>query len=216
MIPRRSVVIASLLTLVLTGAFIVASQGMSLIGTFVPGMCFSYIAFLIIARPGLTCDSWEAIAPIFFATLAFQFLHFAEEYATGFPELFPVAFGGQPYSRTAFVAFNMTAYAVFAISAIAVFHFKIYPLLIPVLFFTLYGAWGNAVSHTCWCIQCGGYFPGGLTAIGYFILGPILVFRFIPNRRIAILLLFLFALTLVGTSAFLFDPTIPMGNLEAK
>src|SRR5688572_10162670 len=109
-LSRRDFVIGSAIALAMVASFALISSGLSLIVTFVPGVAFSW---LIYARMRLTRTSAPAsplFLPIYFATLAAQFLHFAEEYLTGFRTLFPLLYGGAPYSDPLFVTFNMLSY----------------------------------------------------------------------------------------------------------
>ena len=193
------------LTVGLAVAFICFSPGWSLIATFVPGLIFAYVTFVLVAKRGLGTTAWQEIAPIFFMALSLQLLHFAEEYATGFATRFPPAFGGQPFSRTTFVSFNMAAYAVFVLSALASLRYGARTPLLPLLFFVVYGTWGNAVSHLTWCVITGGYFPGAGTASLYLILGPLLLHAFVRDWRAVGLILGLTTVTLILCSTTLWQ-----------
>jgi len=82
-----------------------------------------------------------------------------------------------------FVGFNMIAYALFTFAAVAVFVKGVSALLMPVIFFVVYGAMGNAISHAFWCINQGGYFPGFWTSLIYWILGPVLIYQWLRNVK---------------------------------
>ena len=202
------VAVATVIAITMATMFTAFSPGMSLVATFVPGVLFAYVVFLIMAHrcPLPPSVRWSKIAPLFLVALGVQFLHFAEEYATGFPERFPLAYGGEPIPNATFVWFNMIAYAIFVLTALASLRYEINPLLMPVLFFVVYGTWGNAISHTVWCVMCRGYFPGAGTALLYFVLGPLLLHAFIPNWRLVVLLLVLIAMTLTACALATFSP----------
>jgi hypothetical protein len=119
---------------------------------------------------------------LFFTALAIQFLHFAEEFGTDFKTLFPVLYGGAAYSNSLFVTFNMVSYAAFTLSCLLVFYKSARFLLVPVLFYVIYGAIGNAVSHTWWVVHSQAYFPGFFTAQAYWIVGPWLLYRLLGSR----------------------------------
>jgi hypothetical protein len=201
------VVIGTIIAVVMGVAFTVFSQGLSLVLTFVPGVLFSYALFLMLRRSHPS-RSLSDVAPLYFLALAVQFLHLAEEYVTGFPETFPVAYGGDPIPRWTFVTFNMAAYSVFTFSAVCFFFWNIKVLLMPMLFFVVYGTWGNAVSHTTWCLMSGQYFPGAISALPYFILGPLLIRRFEPHAGRATVFLAIFTITLLAAALYGFSSPV--------
>ncbi len=91
----------------------------------------------------------------------------------------------------------MISYAAFTGSCLLVFYRGIRPLLMPVLFFVVYGAIGNAISHTWWVIATGAYFPGFVTALAYWIAGPWLLYRLTGSFRLTATIMIGFALVLV-------------------
>jgi hypothetical protein len=129
----------------------------------------------------------RAYYPIYFATLAWQFIHFIEEFTTGFREQFPALYGVDAYSANFFVAINMLSYAGFTLACIAVLTRGIRFLVAPMLFFVVYGALGNAIAHTWWVIWLGKYFPGFYTAQVYWILGPLALAGLVGSMKRAIL-----------------------------
>jgi hypothetical protein len=140
--------------------FIRIGSGRSLLVTFVPGVAVSGLVSVWMYVGHIELPSRECFVPIFFAALVVQFLHFAEEFATDFKTFFPRLYGGQPYSDNLFVTFNMASYAVFATCYLPVFYLDARYLLLPVLFFIVYGAVRNAISHTIWSVAGHGYRPG--------------------------------------------------------
>jgi hypothetical protein len=61
----------------------------------------------------------------------------------------------------------------------------------------VYGAMGNAITHTWWVILQKSYFPGFYTAQVYWILGPLALSTFIGSRRTTLLSLVLLAAILI-------------------
>lgn len=135
--------------------------------------------------------------PIYFATLAWQFIHFIEEFVTGFREQLPALYGVDAYSANFFVAINMLSYAGFTLACIAVLTRGIRFLVAPMLFFVVYGALGNAIAHTWWVVWLGKYFPGFYTAQAYWILGPLALAGLIGSLKRAIVFTVGFGLVLI-------------------
>jgi hypothetical protein len=148
------------------------SSGLSLIVTFVPGIAFAWAIFLWMYLGKVELPDAQTFVAPFFVALAIQFLHFAEEFVTDFKTFFPELYGGAAFSNDLFVSFNMASYAVFTLACLAVVYRRIGFLLVPVLFYVIYGAIGNAISHTCWVIDAQAYRPGFATAQLYWIAGP--------------------------------------------
>lgn len=206
-LSKKDLIIGTVIALVMGTIFAFLSSGMSLIVTFIPGLIFTWLTFVWLYAKKIELPDGSEFLPIFFALLAVQFLHFAEEFITGFRINFPVLYGGTEYSEGLFVVFNMLSYFIFTVACIFVFTKGIRFLLIPVLFFIIYGAIGNAVSHTWWSIYLQSYFPGFFTAQIYWILGPMTLYNLLGKQKngfiitgifagILILLLTIFALPL--------------------
>lgn len=161
-------------------AFSYFSSGLSLIVTFVPGVFLALIFyFLTIYKKQPEPDK---ILPLYLFGLGIQFLHFAEEYITGFNYKFPALFNSPEYPINTFVAFNMFAYFMFILGAIMIYKKIKSPIIIP-LFFVMYGIIGNAIAHVIFCIAVAGYFPGIYTALIYWIIGPIIIRRIWNETR---------------------------------
>ncbi|MBX9602943.1 MAG: HXXEE domain-containing protein [Bryobacteraceae bacterium] len=181
-LTTKDLAIGTVIATVMAATFSYLSSGLSLIITFVPGLLFSWLAFVQIYRKQVVPPSAASFVPLFFVGLAVQFLHFAEEYSTGFATRFPELYGGVAYSDRLFVSFNMLSYTIFTLACLAAFVKGHRFMLMPVLFFIVYGAIGNAVSHTWWSLQTRSYFPGLMTAQLYWILGPSLLLRLLRSR----------------------------------
>ena len=182
-ITRHDVIPATVIATVAAVGFALGGTGMTLAVTFAPGMVVAWLTFIWLYRTKATLPPVDAFLPVFFTVLAIQFLHFAEEYSTGFRTDFALLYDGTAYSAKAFVIFNMVSYAAFTMSCLAAFLTKRRFLLMPALFFIIYGAIGNAIAHTWWSIHLGEYFPGLVTAQLYWIAGPWVLYRLIGDRR---------------------------------
>lgn len=196
-LSRQDLIIGTIIALALGTVFVYLSSGLSLIVTFVPGLVFTWLAYLWLYRKQTPLPSGATFLPLFFTTLAMQFLHFAEEHTTGFRIQFPLLYGGTPYSDNLFVFFNMISYFVFALGCILVFTKQVRFLLLPVLFFIIYGALGNAISHTWWSLYLQAYFPGLVTAQAYWVLGPLTLYHLTGERKSVLVISVLFAVTLI-------------------
>lgn len=200
MFSRRDVIAGTLLATAMVGLFTLGSPGLALIVTFVPGTIAAWLTFLHLTRTARPIPSPERILPVFGIALAIQFLHFAEEFTTGFQTQFGPLYGGSVIPDSIFVGFNMAAYAVFLLASGGVAFMRQRALLIPVLFFAIYGVVGNAVSHMTWTILKGAYFPGFATSLAYWVLGPILLSRIGLERREIWILIVVFAVVLITTT----------------
>lgn len=177
------------------------SSGLSLIVTFAVGIVFAYGILVLMHRQGAPLPAAERFLPVYFLALAMQFLHFTEEFATGFAQHFPGLYGGAPYSPAMFVGINMVSYALFVLSALAVFFFSNRGVLMPAMFFVMYGVMGNAIAHPVWSIMADGYFPGLFTSLAYWVLGPWLLYLLLGDRRLTAVLIGVYGLALVTALA---------------
>jgi hypothetical protein len=196
-LSRNDFVIGTVIAIAMATVFTIVSSGRSLIVTFVPGLVVAWLIYLWLYVKGHELPDADHFVPLFFVALSLQFLHFAEEFVTDFKTLFPVLYGGVPYSNNLFVTFNMVSYAVFVLSCLLVFYRGLRFLLVPVLFYVVYGAVGNAITHTWWVVHSGRYFPGFFTALAYWVLGPWLLYRLMAHWRYAIAVVVVFAILLV-------------------
>jgi hypothetical protein len=134
--------------------------GKPLIVTFVVGLAGVAAVILIMFRRQTGLPDPLHYYPIYFATLAWQLIHFTEEFWTGFQSAFPVLYGAAPYGTNFFVTINTVSYSIFIMTCIAVLTGKARFLVVPMLFFVIYGGIGNAIAHTWWVLYLGEYFPG--------------------------------------------------------
>jgi len=173
--------IGSVIALLMIAGFSRASSGRSLLVTFVPGVAVSWLVLSWMYLRHATLPSSQTFVPWFFSALTVQFLHFAEEFVTDFRSFFPRLYGGDPYSERTFVVFNMVSYALFSSCCLLVFYLDARYLLVPVLFFVVYGAIGNAISHTLWSLTARAYRPGLVTAQSYWVVGPVALYKLIDD-----------------------------------
>ncbi|WP_289356238.1 hypothetical protein [Paenibacillus sp. S-12] len=195
-IKKKDVLTATFLSAFLFLLFCYLSSGYELIVTFALGIVFAYSIFITLYRRKIEPSEPLQILPFFFGVLAWQFIHFSEEFSTGFATRFPLIYGGEPYTAQFFVVLNMVSYSCFALAAIFAFIRRKPVLLIPVLFFTAYGALGNAIAHTTWSLYFGEYFPGLYTAQMYWVLAPLLLRKLIGNGKVTLLLIIPYAVLL--------------------
>jgi len=139
---------------------------------FIPGIILSFILYLVYLKH--RSPDPDRVVPLYLLALGIQFLHFAEEYTTGFTTELPKLIGQEAYPIGYWLVFNMVAYFVFAIGGIILFK-RINSLLIIPIFFILVGVMLNAVGHIILSLYTGGYFPGLYTALLYTVIGPILL-----------------------------------------
>ena len=105
-ISGQDLAIGIAIATVLGSTFVSLSSGWSLIVTFGPGVLVTLGTFVWLHRSGTRLPEAASFLPVFFVLLAVQFLHFAEEYITGFGREFPLLYGGAPYPDALFVGFD--------------------------------------------------------------------------------------------------------------
>lgn len=177
----RDVVVAALLCAAMCGTFWLLGSGTSLRVTFVPGALVGLGLVVVLHRTGTPLPTPRRALPVYGLALGWQLLHLVEEHRTGFWRDFPALYGGPPYPPGTFLSFNLVSYAVFAAATVAVVVHGRGALLLPSLFFVVYGTLGNAVAHLVWAVMARGYFPGLATACGYLVIGPVLLHRMWPG-----------------------------------
>ncbi|WP_176085509.1 hypothetical protein [Martelella sp. HB161492] len=195
-LAKKDFAIGSLIAIVMAIVF-VAIGGRPLLATFVPGLIITWSVFAILFMKQSPIPDGRTLYPIYFGVFAWQFVHFFEEFSTGFYQQFPTLYGASPYSTMLFVGINMFSYFVFALAFIGAFAGNRKFLLIPVLFFVIYGAMGNAISHVWWVIWERAYFPGFFTALAYWLLGPWLLSKFVGSWKRAFIVMACFAVILI-------------------
>ncbi len=98
------------------------------------------------------------LLPLYLSALAWQLLHFFEEFATGLQRELPALVGLEAWTDLRFLALNLCHYALFLLAAIAlVLGFR--PLTWFASFFVVVTLL-NGVAHPLLALVVGGYFPG--------------------------------------------------------
>jgi hypothetical protein len=97
----------------------------------------------------------------------------------------------------------MLSYLVFIIAPVLVYFKSLRFLLMPMLFYIVYGALGNAVTHTWWCVYLGKYFPGFYTGSLYWIFSPILLGMLLQSKRKTGIFISAVAIVLLTTTTIL-------------
>jgi hypothetical protein len=140
------------------------------------GVALIALVLTIARRP--VRDSAEAIDGIvrlYLIGIAFQCLHFTEEFVTGFYVRVPPFLGFVPWSPEFFVTFNLSWIALWLIGAVGIKK-GIRIAFFPVWFFAI-GMVGNAIWHPLLCFATGGYFPGLFTSPFAGVVGVMLLTR---------------------------------------
>lgn len=195
-VQRKDVAIAAVIA-ILMGATSSYVGGKPLVLTFIPGLviAFGILVWFYVSRSPV--PSGSSLYPLYFGALAWQFIHFTEEFVTGFRQAFFPLYSHAAISNDLLVGINMVSYFAFAVGFILAFRFKLRFLLLPVAFFIVYGVIGNAISHVWWVILARGYFPGFLTALVYWVIGPVLLSAFIGSAKRAAIAIACFAVILL-------------------
>ncbi len=112
--------------------------------------------------PADKADERAAASRALAIATAVQFVHFSEEWATGFHIRFPDLLGLEPIPLPVFLLFNFAWIAIW-IAAI--------PMLRSALTFGFFAAWFlalagvlNGIAHPLLALFAGGYFPGLLSS----------------------------------------------------
>ncbi|WP_082976075.1 HXXEE domain-containing protein [Mycobacterium sp. 1165196.3] len=204
-IAKRDLVPGTLIAVTMGVGFWLASHGASLKVTFIPGVVATWLLFVWCYRSRLPLPTVNRFLPAFCCVLAVQFVHFTEEFVTGFRTHFAELYGGAPYSNDAFVSVNMSAYAVMIVACVIALTTRLRFAIVPAIFFIFYGAIGNAIAHTWWSIMLGAYFPGLITAQLYWIAGPYLLYKLVGDRRVTAIAVLGFAVVLIPLLALAAD-----------
>src|SRR2546421_6239073 len=132
---------------------------------------------LTIARKPVkdSVDAIDAIIRLYLIGIAFQCLHFTEEYVTRFYVRAPEFLGLVAWPSEFFVIFNLSWIALWLLAAVGVKR-GIRVAYFPLWFFAV-GMVGNAIWHPLLCLATGGYFPGLFTSPFAGIIGVLLLSR---------------------------------------
>jgi hypothetical protein len=126
----------------------------------VVGLLVSYLLWISQAEWRPTRD----VLIVYITAVCVQCLHLIEEYRTGFYSAFPPILGGQAWSPTRFLAFNLAWLAVFVVAGIGLTTAR-RPAFLVALFLGLGGGIANGLGHLALAARRGGYFPGAYTAV---------------------------------------------------
>jgi hypothetical protein len=142
--------------------------------SFVPAMVVAFVCYLRTSYRQM--PNVDRVLPVYLIALAIQFLHFTEEYVSGFQSrVSEIMAGMPPFDVKVFVAFNMIAYCLFLLAGLGMFKGMKFPMIV-VWFFSICVI-GNAIWHFLLTLRVGGYFPGLYTSFPGWILGPMLLKR---------------------------------------
>jgi hypothetical protein len=140
------------------------------------GVALIALALTILRRPVKdSAQTIDAIVRLYLIGIAFQCLHFTEEFVTGFYVRIPPFLGFVPWSPEFFVMFNLSWIALWLICAVGIKK-GIRIAFFPVWFFAI-GMVGNAIWHPLLCLATAGYFPGLFTSPFAGVVGAMLLSR---------------------------------------
>jgi hypothetical protein len=121
----------------------------------------------------LNVPALDRFVKLFLIGIAFQCLHFTEEFITRFYERLPRLLDMQVWSKEFFVAFNLSWVFIWIISAVGIKN-NFRPAFYPIWFFAIMMT-ANGIVHPALALAVGGYFPGFFTSPIVGILGILLL-----------------------------------------
>ena len=123
----------------------------------------------------LNSQDLDQFVKLFLIGVAFQCIHFLEEFVTHLYEGLPQLLGLQPWSAEFFVSFNLSGICIWILSAVGLKNnFRL--AFFPVWFFAI-GMTANGIIHPALALAVGGYFPGLFTSPIVGVLGVMLLLR---------------------------------------
>ena len=151
------------------------SHGLSTIMTFGFSMILSYIFYMLTNYKKMPDP--ERVLSLYLFALGIQFLHFIEEFITGFYTRFPTEiFHSIPFTANEFVVSQMILFFLLILGAIAIFKGWKIPMIFA-WFLVIMLQFINAIQHPIYAFIVKGYFPGLYTSLPGWILGPVLFKR---------------------------------------
>lgn len=132
-------------------------------------------AILTVRRPFPTLSDRDRrhLVLLAIAAIAVQVAHFGEELFKGFFTAFPQVLGLPPWSRPAFIVFNLAWVVLWLISVPAAVRgnrLAQWPLWFLALALLL-----NGIAHPVLAVQARGYFPGLVTSVAAFLAGGVML-----------------------------------------
>jgi hypothetical protein len=152
------------------------------------GVAVVALILTIVRRPVRdSSEVFDSIIGLYLTGIAFQCLHFTEEFVTHFYVRTPEFLGFVAWSGEFFVILNLSWIALWLLGAVGIKR-GIRAAFFPVWFFSI-GMVGNAIWHPLLSLATGGYFPGLFTSPFAGIIGVILLSRlwkFTTPRPVAV------------------------------
>jgi hypothetical protein len=148
-----------------------------IIGTSLLSVAILVAIFLTIVRRSDNSDLQvrDRLVNLFLICIAFQCIHFVEEFITRLYESLPQLLGLQVWSAEFFVTFNLCWIFIWLLSTVGIKN-NFRPAFFPVWFFAI-GMTGNGIAHPLMAVAVGGYFPGLITSPIVGVLGVMLLLR---------------------------------------
>lgn len=125
--------------------------------------------------PVLHAEDSDRIVYPFLVGVAWQCVHFTEEFATGLNVALPALLNMTPWSENFLVGFNLSWIAIWILSAIGVRR-NVRGAYFPVWFFGV-AMLANGLLHPLISLYVGGYFPGLVTSPAAGVIGVVLIRR---------------------------------------
>jgi len=151
-------------------------RSMVLVPSVLYGVAVIAVILTIVRRPAKnSAEAIDGITRLYLVGIAFQCLHFTEEFVTGFYVRAPEFLGFVPWPSEFFVIFNLSWIALWVVAAVGIKR-RIRAAYFPVWFFAI-GMVGNAIWHPLLCLATRGYFPGLFTSPFAGVIGVILLSR---------------------------------------
>ena len=158
-------------------AVVSAALSLLVMGPPVAALCLAMLLGLLLYLQTfrLKLPAIESFLPLYLGAVAWQLLHFIEEFATGFQRELPALLGAAPWSDTRFLAFNMVHYALFLLGGAAILT-RTLPLTCFAAIFVVVSL-ANGIGHPALALWAGGYFPGLWTGMVSLLWGALLLRR---------------------------------------
>ncbi len=129
----------------------------------------------------LNVQALDRLVNRFLIGIAFQCLHFTEEFITRLYERLPQLLGLQVWSKEFFVIFNLSWIFIWILSAVGLKN-NFRPAYFPVWFFGIMMT-ANGIVHPLLAVSVGGYFPGLITSPIVGILGILILDRLLKMTK---------------------------------
>ena len=161
------------------------SENITGITIYATAFCVVILASIILTfirnYQNINAQSLERFVKLLLVGIAFQCLHFTEEFITRLYERLPQLLGMQVWSKEFFVAFNLSWIFIWILSTVGIRN-NFRGAFIPVWFFAIMMI-ANGIIHPLLALAVGGYFPGLITSPIVGILGILILDRLLKITK---------------------------------